>query len=113
MTRTEKIERKIQKLEAQLEYYKAELERAKKSDADEEILFSKIPARVRNRFDDIEEFRRFIYGQHDGKVCGCSSYEYERAKTPYERLCSINGVGVGTAKDTLRALRIKSEKICL
>ena len=106
MTRTEKIERKIQKLEAQLEYYKAELERAKKSDADDEILFSKIPARVRNRFDDIEEFRRFIYGQHDGKVCGCSSYEYER-------LCSINGVGVGTAKDTLRALRIKSEKICL
>ena len=112
MTRTEKIERKIQKLEAQLEYYKAELERAKKSDADDEILFSKIPARVRNLFDDMKELRRFIYGQHDGIVCACSPDEYRRAKTPYERLRSIKGIGDGTAKGTLKALSIKSEKIC-
>ena len=111
MTRTEEIERKIRKLEAQLEFYKAELERAKKSDADDERLLSKIPARVRNLFVDIDELRRSIYGQHDGNVCNCIKREYEKAKTPYERLCSIRGVGKVIAKDTLRVLSIDSDKM--
>ena len=108
MTRSERIQKKIQKLSAQLEFWRAELERAEKKDADDMMIFQSIPARVRNRFDDLAEFKRFIYGQHDGRgVCGCSATNYDKAKTPCERLESINGIGHATALSALKVLHIK------
>ena len=107
MTRSKKIQKKIKKLEAQLDYWKSELKRAQVSDAENAQIFQKVPARVRNLFDDYDELIRFLYGQHDGiSVCGCSPYSYKQANTPCERLEVIKGIGHQTAVEALKILEL-------
>ena len=47
MTRTEKIEAKINTLEAQLTYWREELKRAKISEETDALIFQKVPSEVR------------------------------------------------------------------
>ena len=108
MSRANNIENEIKKLEAQLEYWRAELVIAKKQDADDDVIFEKTPRLIQNRFEDLRELMRFIYGQHTGYgIPGCRLQVYDKAETPYERLRTINGVGNKTALETLEALQIE------
>ncbi len=105
MTRQEKIKAKIKTLNAQLEYWKAELERATVSEQQDALIFQEVPARVRNMFSNMQELRRFVYGQHDGKgIPSVSLREYAEATTPYERLGALKGIGDTLIKETMVVL---------
>ena len=111
MTRIEEIEKKIHNLKAQLQYWEAELERAKTSNADEVEKFNRVPSRVRRKFGNLGELTRFIYGQHSGLgVAGCNPTAYSRKKTPCERLKCIHGLGEQTAEEVLDVLEVPIEK---
>ena len=112
MTRKEKIEAKIKTLKAQLEYWQAEHERATVSEQQDALIFQEVPARVRNMFSNMQELRRFVYGQHDGKgIASVSLREYSEANnmTPYERLSTIRGIGDNIIRETIKALDIEED----
>ena len=110
MTRTEKIEAKINTLEAQLTYWREELKRAKISEETDALIFQKVPSEVRKVFRNIQELRRFVYGQHDGQgIADISVEEYQKSMTPYERLSTIRGIGDNIIRETIKALDIEED----
>lgn len=110
MTRAEKIENKIKNLKAQLQYWEAELQRAKVSEEKDALIFQEVPAKVRNMFSSMQELRRFAYGQHDGKGVPVSQAAFAKAITPYQRLSSLRGIGDILIKETMKVLEIPCEK---
>ena len=111
MTRKEKIEAKIKTLKAQLEYWQAEHERATVSEQQDALIFQEVPARVRNMFSNMQELRRFVYGQHDGKgIASVSLREYSEANTPRERLGSLKGIGDTLIEETMVVLEKEKKR---
>ncbi|MBR2705206.1 MAG: hypothetical protein IKE91_07040 [Clostridia bacterium] len=106
MTRAEKIENKIKTLKAQLQYWEAELQRAKVSEEKDALIFQEVPAKVRNMFSNMQELRRFCYGQHDGKGVPVSQAAFAKAITPYQRLSALRGIGDSYVRETLKVLGI-------